>query len=417
MKKKRVVITGIGIVSCFGSDVETFYQNLLAGNSGVRMLTEDDFECSEFTTRFGGCVKDFNPEDYLDKKQARRVDPCIAYAIGAGKKALEMSGIQLDSLDKKRAGIVIGSGMGGMQVFTEGMQLLLQKNYRRISPFFVPYILTNMPGALLAIDLGFEGPNYSISTACATSNYSIAAAAEHIRSGQTDVMLAGGVEASMNQMCIVGFSALRSLSKNNENCKGASRPWDKKRDGFVVGEGAGVFVLESLEHALARGATILGEYRGACKTCDAHHITEPKTDGQSVAWCMQRAIEDAGLKPEDIQYVNAHATSTPVGDLCEIRAIKTVFGDHLKKMKVNATKSLIGHALGACGALELTATIMAMLKGKVHPTINVTDPEEEIEGIDIVRDTAQDMEIEHAISNSFGFGGHNGVIVISKYRP
>lgn len=417
MAKKRVVITGMGIVSCFGSDVETFYKNLLQGNSGVRLVTDDDFDCSHIGTRFGAPVRDFNPEDFLDKKQARRVDPCIAFAIAAGKKALAMSGLDKTTFDKKRAGVVVGSGMGGMQVFAEGVTAVVQKNFRRITPFFVPYIITNMPGALLGIEVGFEGPNFSVSTACATSNYSISSAAEQIQNGRADVMLAGGVEATFNPICFAGFSAMRALSKNNEDYLKASKPWDKKRDGFVIGDGCGVLVLESLEHALKRGAKIYAEYKGSSKTCDAHHITEPRSDGEGVAWCIQDALMDAGLEPHQINYVNAHATSTPVGDLCEIRALKKVFGGHLKDMKVNATKSMIGHALGAAGALELIATTMALATDKVHPTINVTELEEELEGIDIVKDTAQDFAVEHAISNSFGFGGHNCVIVISKYRP
>lgn len=416
MEKKRVVITGMGVVSCFGTDVETFNQNLLAGNSGVRLITQEDFDTTELENMFGAPVVGFNPEEFLDKKQARRVDPCISFAIGAGKKALAMSGVNLEALNKRRAGVIIGSGMGGMQVFSAGVEAVVQKKYRRISPFFVPFIITNMPGALLAIELGFEGPNFSVSTACATSNYAVSSAAELIQNGKADLILAGGVEATTNPTCYAGFAAMRTLSRNNEECKKASKPWDKKRDGFVMGDGAGVFVLESLEHALKRGATIYAEYKGSSKTCDAHHITEPKADGEGVAWCIEQALADAGLTPDDINYVNAHATSTQVGDLCEIRALKRVFGPHLKNMRVNATKSLIGHALGASGALELVATVMAINRGKVHPTINILEPEEELEGIDIVKDRAQEFEINHAISNSFGFGGHNCVIVISKYR-
>jgi len=415
MHKKRIVITGMGVVSCFGMDLEEFYKNLLEGKSGVGPITE--FDISEFPTRFGASVKNFNPEKYLEKKQARRVDPCIAYAMAAGKNALEQSGIDLDSLDKTRAGILIGSGMGGMKVFSDGVESVVKKNYRRVSPFFVPFILTNMPGGLLAIDLGFQGPNYSISTACATSNFAIVSAANHIQNGHADVMIAGGVEASMNPMCFAGFGSLKALSRNNDNCEKASKPWDKERDGFVMGEGAGAIVLESLDHALARGANILAEYKGGSMSCDAHHMTEPKADGSGVARCIQDALKDADLTPKEINYVNAHATSTPVGDLCEIRALKSVFGDHLKDMKVASTKSIIGHALGAAGALELIGTIMAFAKDKIHPTINVVNPEEELEGIDIVRDKAQDFVIENAISNSFGFGGHNSVVIVSKYKP
>lgn len=413
MAKKRVVVTGMGLVSCYGTDVEEFYNKLLAGKSGVTPVT--NFDCSEFPTRFGAQVSQFNPEEYLDKKNARRVDPCIAFAVAAGKNAVRAAKLDTQALDMKRAGILIGSGMGGMKVFSEGVEAVVLKNYRKVSPFFVPYILTNMPGAYLAMELGFKGPNYSISTACATSNYAIAAAADHIRMGHADVMIAGGSEAAINPMCFAGFTAMKALSRNNEDYQGASKPWDKKRDGFVIGEGCGAIVLESLEHALARGAPILAEYRGGSMSCDAHHITEPTPDGSDVARCIEDALRDAGLTPKDIDYVNAHATATPVGDLCEIRALKRVFGSHLAKLKVNATKSLIGHTLGGAGALEFIATVMAIQKGKLHPTINIHDPEDELAGIDVVPHKAIDFDVKHAVSNSFGFGGHNGVLVVSKY--
>ncbi len=413
MHKRRVVITGMGLVSCYGSDLNVFYNNLLTGVSGVSNITS--FDCDDLPTRFGSSVKDFDPIEFLDKKQARRVDPCIAYAIAAGKRAIAHSAVDMKSLNKERAGILIGSGIGGMRVYSEGVEAIFNKNYRKVSPFFVPFILTNMPGALLAIELGFKGPNYGISTACATSNFAVVAAANHIRSGDVDLMLAGGVEASMNKMCIAGFSSSRALSRNNDDCKCASRPWDKNRDGFVIGEGCGVVVLESLEHALDRGATILAEYKDGYIACDAFHITEPTPDGSEIARCIGGALKKAQLKPEEIDYINAHATSTQSGDLCEIRALKKVFGDHIYKVKVNATKSLIGHALGASGALELITTIMSIQNNMVHPSINVTDPEDEIDGIDIVRDVKQDCNVRNAISNSFGFGGHNSVLIVSKY--
>ena len=413
MEKKRVVITGMGLVSCFGTDVDEFYNCLLAGKSGVTKVTA--FDCSEIPTQFGASVKDFDPEQFLDKKQARRVDPCIKYGVAAGKLALANSKLDLDAINKSRAGVLIGSGMGGMQVFIEGVETIVQKGPSRVSPFLIPYIITNMPGALLAIDIGFKGPNYSVSTACATSNYSIHLAAEHIRNGNADIMIAGGVEASMNKLCYSGFSALKAISRRNEAVEKASRPWDKARDGFVIGEGAGAIVLESLEHALARGANILAEYKGGAFTCDAHHMTEPTPDGSDVAACIRLALNDAGLRPEDVDYINAHATSTPVGDLCEIRAIKTVFGAN-SNVKVNATKSLIGHALGAAGALEIIATIMALKTGEIHPTINLEEPEEELQGIDVVVNKPRKASPNVALSNSFGFGGHNSVVIISKFQ-
>jgi 3-oxoacyl-[acyl-carrier-protein] synthase II len=417
MKKKRVVVTGMGIVSCFGTDIDVFYDQLLAGKSGIGPIHE--FPCQDFPTRFAGSVRDFEVGEYLDKKQARRVDPFIRYAVVSGKKALEMgnlSGEALQQLDKTRAGVLIGSGMGGMTVFFEGTETYLTKGFRRMTPFFVPYIITNMGGALLAIDIGFMGPNYSISTACATSNFCIHSAAEHIRRGEADVMLCGGTEAPINPIGVSGFVAIKALSERNDDFQKASRPWDKKRDGFVMGEGAGVLLLESLEHALARGAPILAEYMGGAINCDAHHMTDPRADGSGVSLCMETAIKDAGISKEQINYINAHATSTPVGDLCEVRAIKQVFGPHLSGIKVNATKSMTGHCLGAAGGIEAIATIKAIQTGMLHPTINLDEPEEELMDIDVVAHTAKPHRITGAMSNSFGFGGHNSVLIFAPYQ-
>lgn len=416
MKKKRVVITGMGIVSCFGTDVDVFYNKLLAGKSGVAPIHE--FPCQDFPTRFAGSVSDFEVGEYLDKKQARRVDPFIRYSVVAGKKALEKGGLggeALQKLDKTRCGVLIGSGMGGMTVFFEGTETYLTKGFRRMTPFFVPYIITNMGGALLAIDIGFMGPNYSISTACATSNFCIHSAAEHIRRGETDLMLCGGTEAPINPIGVSGFVAIKALSERNDSPQTASRPWDKKRDGFVMGEGAGVLLLESLEHALERSAPIFAEYLGGAINCDAHHMTDPRADGSGVSLCIENAIKDAGIEKEQINYINAHATSTIVGDLCEIRAIKQVFGPHASRIKMNATKSMTGHCLGAAGGIEAIATIKA-LEGTLHPTINLDEPEEELQGIDIVANAAQPHNITAAMSNSFGFGGHNSVLILGPYN-
>ncbi len=417
MAKKRVVVTGLGIVSCFGSDVGAFYQALLEGRSGIRPITA--FPCEDFPTRFAGEVAECSGEGYLDKKQARRVDPFIRYAVVAGKKAMEdasLEGHALEALDKTRCGVVIGSGMGGMSVFYEGVKTSLTKGFKRITPFFVPYIITNMGGAILSIDLGFEGPNYSISTACATGNHSIIASARHIQNGEADLMICGGVEAPITPPGLGGFVVIKALSERNDEPTKASRPWDKTRDGFVMGEGAGTLVLESLDHAVKRGAKIYGEYLGGYVNADAYHMTTPREDGSGVALCMQRALEDAGVAKEEVNYVNAHATSTPVGDLCEIRGIKTVFGPLVDNLKVNATKSLIGHCLGAAGGIEAIATLKAIETGKLHPTLNVSQPEEELGDIDIVKDHAQKYTPRVAISNSFGFGGHNATLVLGPYR-
>lgn len=413
MSKKRIVVTGVGVVSCFGNNADEFYRSLLEGKSGISTIS--GFDASEFSTQFAGEIKDFDPGEYIEKKQARRVDKFIAYTMVAGKKAVESAGLDatsLEKLDKRRSGIIIGSGMGGMDKFVDGVVTMETRGYKRVSPFFIPFVLTNMGGALLAMDLGFMGPNYSISTACATGNHSIIAAANHISRGDADVMIAGGAEAPILPMGLAGFCACKALSQRNDMPKKASRPWDKTRDGFVMGEGAGVLVLESLEHALARGAPILAEYLGGGVSCDAHHMTEPRADGEGVALCIRQALADAGANAEDVNYVNAHATSTPVGDMAEVNAIKKVFKDPSKVM-MNATKSMIGHGLGAAGGLEAVVTVKAIETGLVHPTINLEDPEE---GLDFIIPTmATDLDVKVAVSNSFGFGGHNATLVLGKF--
>lgn len=413
MAKKRIVVTGMGVVSCFGNDVDHFYEQLLAGKSGVGPI--ENFPCSDYPTRFAGCIRNFDPGDYMEKKQARRVDPFIRYTVVAGKKALENSGVDLEKLNRNRCGVIIGSGMGGMTNFYDGVETILTKTYRRLTPFFIPYIITNMGGALLAIDLGFKGPNYSISTACATSNFCIHAAARHIEEGKADLMLCGGAEASITPVGLSGFVAIKALSSRNEDPTKASRPWDQGRDGFVMGEGAGVLVLETLEHALARGATIYAEYLGGSVNCDAYHMTDPRADGEMVALCIEDALASAGVSKESVNYINAHGTSTQSGDLCEIVAIHKVFGAHTSKLKINSTKSMIGHCLGAAGGLEAVATIQAIRTGMVHPTINIENPEPGLGDIDIVPNVAKPHHIQVALSNSFGFGGHNSTLVFGRY--
>lgn len=418
MAKKRIVVTGMGVVSCFGNDVTRFYDQLLQGISGIVPI--QNFDASDYPTRFAGEIRNFEVGDYMDKKQARRVDPFIKYTVVSGKKALEMSGLDeeaLGKLDKKRCGIIIGSGMGGMSHFYDGVETVLEKTYRRLTPFFIPHIITNMGGAILAIDIGFQGPNYSISTACATSSYCIHAAAQQIQDGSADLMLCGGAEAPITPIGLAGFVAIKALSERNDEPASASRPWDTNRDGFVMGEGAGVLVLESLEHALARGAPIYAEYLGGAINCDAYHMTSPREDGSSVASCMEMALANAGVSKDRVNYINAHATSTPAGDLCEIRAIRSLFGEHAKNIKINATKSMIGHSLGASGGLAAVATIQAICTGKLHPTINLQDPDPELSGLDLVPHVSKEHKIDVAITNSFGFGGHNSTLVFKAYQP
>lgn len=414
MKKKRIVVTGMGIVSCFGNDVDQFYSQLLEGKSGAVQI--NSFPCTDFPTRIAAAIPNFDPGDYLDKKQARRVDPYIAYAIVAGKKAAEHAKLNpetIATLNKAKCGIIIGSGMGGMGVFADGVATLNEKGVRKVTPFFVPFILTNMGGALLGMDFGFMGPNYSISTACATANNSIIAAADHILAGNADLMICGGSEAPIIPMGLAGFCACKALSQRNDEPEKASRPWDRGRDGFLMGEGAGVIVLEELEHALKRGAPILAEYLGGGVSCDAHHMTEPRSDGEGVALCIRNALEHAQVAVEDINYINAHATSTPVGDMAEVNALKKVFADP-SRVVMNATKSMIGHCLGAAGGIEAIATIKAITDGVAHPTINLDDPEPEI-GFRIPT-KPEKIDVKVAISNSFGFGGHNATLVFSPYR-
>lgn len=402
----------MGVVSCFGSDVDQFYQSLLEGKSGIKPISQ--FPCEEYPTRFAGSVQDFEVGDYMDKKQARRVDPFIRYAMVAGKKAMENAGLTgetLEHLDKSRCGVLVGSGMGGMTTFSDGNKTLLEKGYNRITPFFVPFIITNMAGGLLAIDLGFTGPNYSISTACATANYAIVSAAQHIERGDVGLMVCGGTEAPINPIGVAGFVVMKALSERNDAMEVASRPWDKTRDGFVIGEGAGILILEEYEHAKKRGAPILAEYLGGAVSTDAYHITSPREDGAGVAACIETAIKDAEIDKKQINYINAHATATSVGDLCEVRGIRTVFGDQIKEMKMNATKSMTGHCLGAAGGVEAIATIKAIQTGKLHPTLNLHDPEEELADFNVVGDKPEDLKVTAGISNSFGFGGHNSVAI------
>ncbi|KAH7307142.1 hypothetical protein KP509_22G047800 [Ceratopteris richardii] len=405
----------MGLVSVFGNDVDTFYDKLLEGQSGIAPI--DRFDTSKFPTKFAGQIRGFSSESYIDGKNDRRLDDCLRYCLVSGKKALENANLgseELDKVDKQRVGVLVGSGMGGLTVFSDGVQALIEKGYRRITPFFIPYAITNMGSALLAIELGLMGPNYSISTACATSNYCFYAAANHIRRGEADVMVAGGTEAAIIPVGLGGFIACRALSQRNSDPVSASRPWDKERDGFVMGEGAGVLVMESLEHAKKRGAPIIAEYLGGAVTCDAYHMTDPRADGLGVSSCIEKALVDSGVAAEEVNYINAHATSTLVGDLAEVNALKKVFKDP-EHIKMNGTKSMIGHCLGAAGGLEAIATIKAITTGYIHPTINQFNLEPEVE-FDTVANIKQQHEVHVGISNSFGFGGHNSVVAFAPFQ-
>ncbi|BBH03485.1 3-ketoacyl-acyl carrier protein synthase I [Prunus dulcis] len=397
--KKRTVITGMGLVSVFGSEIDTFYNKLLEGESGITLI--DRFDASNFSVRFAGQIRDFSSKGYIDGKNDRRLDDCWRYGIVAGKKALEDANLGpqvLETMDRTRIGVIVGTGMGGLTAFSAGVESLIQKGYKKISPFFIPYSITNMGSALLAIDTGLMGPNYSISTACATANYCFYAAANHIGRGEADIMVVGGTEAAVMPTGVGGFIACRALSQRNDEPHRASRPWDKDRDGFVMGEGAG---NGELGKRIEQRSTDNAEYLGGAVTCDAHHMTDPRSDGLGVSSCITKSLEDAGVSPEEVNYVNAHATSTLAGDLAEFSAIK---------------KSMIGHGLGAAGGLEAIATIKAINTGWLHPTINQDNLEPAVT-IDTVPNVKKQHEVNVAISNSFGFGGHNSVVVFAPFSP
>ncbi|XP_076887907.1 3-oxoacyl-[acyl-carrier-protein] synthase I, chloroplastic-like [Bidens hawaiensis] len=409
--KKRVVITGMGVVSVFGNDIDIFYQRLLAGESGVGLI--DRFDVSEFPTRFAGQIRDFKSSGYIDPKHYQRLDDCQRYCIVAGKKALEdaaLSGHTLSKIDKARAGVLVGTSIGGVTILSDAMGTLVKRGCRKITPFSTPYALSSMGPAYLAIDLGFMGPVYSISTACATSNSCFYAAANHIREGVADLMIVGGVDASITPVTFAGFVACNSMSHRNNDPKTACRPWDQDRDGFVLAEGAGVLVMESLEHTLKRDAPIIAEYLGGAVNCDAYHITNPRPNGFGVASCIQSCLVNAGVPVEEVNYINAHATSTKAGDL-----IKKLFKNS-SEIKINATKSMIGHSFAASGGMEAIATIKAIQTGWLHPTINQFKLDAEVE-FDTVANRKQQHEINVAISNSFGIGGHNSVIAFSAFKP
>lgn len=416
--KKRIVITGMGVVSCFGNDVDKFYDSLLEGKSGVGPI--DRFDASSYPTNFGAQIRNFDNEGLIDKKNARRYDDCISYTFVASRKALQQAGLDknqdgFNGLDKTRTGVLVGTGMGGLTVFQDNVASLIEKGHRKVSPFFIPYAITNMSGALVAIDYGFMGPNYSISTACATANYAFVAAANHIRNGEADVMLTGGTEAPIIPVGLGGFVACRALSTRCDEPERASRPWDSGRDGFVMGEGAGVMVFESLEHAQKRGANIIAEYLGGAVTTDAHHMTDPRPDGLGVSTCIKLALENAGVERERVNYINAHATSTLVGDIAELNAVKSVFSD-VKNIKINGTKSMIGHGLGAAAGLEGVATVKAVTTGWLHPTLNQDNLIDEVGELDTIPKEKKQHNVDVAISNSFGFGGHNSVVAFAPFK-
>lgn len=415
VKKRRVVVTGMGVVTPLGHDPDEFYNNLLQGISGISEI--EAFDCSQYPTRIAGEIKSFSTDGWVAPKLAKRMDKFMQYLITAGKKALENAGITeeiMNELEKSRCGVLIGSAMGGMKVFSDAIEAL-RVSYKKMNPFCVPFATTNMGSAILAMDLGWMGPNYSISTACATSNFCILNAANHIRKGEADVMLCGGSDAPIIPIGLGGFVACRALSQRNSDPEKASRPWDVDRDGFVMGEGSGVLVLEELEHAKQRGAEIYAEFLGGSFTCDAYHMTEPHPEGRGVILCIENALADSGITKEDINYINAHATSTQMGDLKEFEALTHCFGQN-PQLRVNSTKSMTGHLLGAAGGIEAVAAIQAIRTGWVHPNINLDNPEKNVDVSMLVGPQKERCDVKVALSNSFGFGGHNSSILFAPFK-
>ena len=411
MTKRRVVITGLGMVSPVGLNVADSWANILAGKSGIAPLTH--FDVSEFSVRFGGSIRDFDITDYISSKDAKKMDPFIHYGIAAGMQAVRDSGLEITEENAERIGVAIGSGIGGLTGIEKGHDAFLQGGPRKISPFFVPSNIINMISGNLSIIYGMKGPNYAITTACATATHSIGDAARLIEYGDADVMIAGGAEMATSTTGLGGFAAARALSTRNDDPQAASRPWDKDRDGFVLSDGAGVVVLEEYEFAKARGAKIYAEVIGFGMSGDAYHMTSPSQGGEGAARCMKLAMKNAGINPEEVDYINAHGTSTPAGDVGETHAMKTAFGDHAYKVAVSSTKSMTGHLLGAAGGIEAVFSALAIRDQVAPPTINLDNPDPECD-LDYVPGAARPMKIDVAMSNSFGFGGTNGTLIFRK---
>lgn len=409
--KIRTVITGVGAVTPLGNSVEEFWSSLLAGKSGVGTITR--FDVSAYPTKIAGELKGFDPSGVVDKKEARRMDPSEQYAMVASAQAVKDAGLDLGSIDLDRCGVVIGSGIGGITTFEEQHLKLSTSGPGRVSPFFIPMMIIDMSAGLVSIHFGFRGPNYGTVSACASSAHAISDAFRIIQRGEADVMITGGTEATITPTSLAGFCQAKAMSVRNDAPEKASRPFDKDRDGFVMGEGSGILVLESYEHAMKRGARIYAEVLGAGMTADAHHITAPHPDGDGARRAMSIAIKDAGLAPNQIEYINTHGTATDLGDIAETRAIKGVMGEHAYKVACNSTKSMSGHLLGSAGAVELIASVKSIEQQIVHPTINLEHPDPDCD-LDYVPGQKRAWKINHAMSNSFGFGGHNVSLVIGR---
>ncbi len=411
---RRVVVTGLGALTPIGNSVPDFWDAMMAGRSGAGPITH--FDTAAYATTFACEVKDFNPGDYLDPKEARRLDPFAQFAIVAADEALQDAGLDTEALspeEKTRIGVVMGSGIGGMKLFQDQVVTYAEHGPRRLSPFFVPMMIIDMAPGLISMRHGLHGPNYATVSACATSNNALGDAWMVIKAGLADIMVAGGTDASITEVGLGGFGNMKALSTRNDEPMTASRPFDATRDGFVMGEGAGALILEEYEHAKARGATIYAEVVGLGMSADAHHISAPHPEGLGAKLAMEQALDSAGLEPEAVDYLNMHGTSTPLGDVAETKAIKAVFGDHAYQMNLSSTKSMTGHLLGAAGAVEAIASVLAITNGKVPPTINFETPDPACD-LNYTFNTPQDRDVTVALSNAFGFGGHNTCVVFKK---
>ncbi|MDL5053648.1 beta-ketoacyl-ACP synthase II [Oscillatoria laete-virens NRMC-F 0139] len=413
MSQRRVVVTGIGVVSPLGMDMDTVWSNLLAGKSGISRI--ECFDVSAFDCKIAGEIKEFDGSKFFNNpKDSRRNDRYCQLGVAASRKAVEDAGIDFSKTDRTRVGVYVGSGVGGILSLEEGYRVLREKGPSRVSPFIIPQLISNIAGGVIAIEHGLQGPSFSIVSACATAAHCIGEAYKEIKCGGADVFLAGGAEAAIGSLGIGGFAAMRALSTRNDEPEKASRPFDKDRDGFVMGEGGCVLVLEELSVAKARGAKIYAELVGYANTTDAYHITSPSPEGEGAARCLKLALASGGLATTDVDYINAHGTSTPVGDICETQAIKSVFGGHAKVLSVSSTKSMTGHLLGAAGAIETAVCVKAVQDDKIPPTINLDNPDPECD-LDYTAHTARERKVNIAVNDSFGFGGHNAVLITKKF--
>jgi len=411
--QRRVVVTGLGLVTPLGIGVEETWSALVAGKSGIAPITR--FDASNMNTKIAGEVKNFKPEDYVSRKDLRRMDIFTIYAMAASRIAVENANLNIDGNNADQTGVVIGCGLGGLATIEKFHSVLLEQGPRKISPFFIPMLIANMAPGQISIAFGAKGPNVAIETACAAGTHAVGDAFKHIQRGAADVMITGGVESTITPLGISGFNAMRALSTRNEAPEKASRPFDRDRDGFVMAEGSGILILEALEHALERGANILGEVVGYGLTGDAHHMSAPAPEGEGMARCMQMALDDAGVAPEEVDYINAHGTSTDLNDSFETKAIKTVFGEYSYKVAVSSTKSMTGHLLGGAGGVESAIAVLTIKHGTIPPTINYENPDPECD-LDYVPNVCREADVRTVLTNSFGFGGTNAALVFRRFE-